>query len=62
MSTYERRANLAAAQPHEPALESVRPLAPVEARAPMLMGATSIESEPMNASSPMVVWVFLTPS
>ena len=33
MSTYEKRANLAAAQPHEPALESVRPLAPVEARA-----------------------------
>ncbi len=33
MSTYENRASLAAAQPHEPALASVRPLAPVEARA-----------------------------
>jgi hypothetical protein len=33
MSTYEKRANLAAAQPHEPALESVQPVAPVEARA-----------------------------
>lgn len=33
MSTYENRASLAAAQPHEPALASVRPLAPVDARA-----------------------------
>jgi len=33
MSTYEKRASLAAAQPHEPALQSVLPAAPVEARA-----------------------------
>lgn len=33
MSTYEKRASLAAAQTLDPALESVRPVAPVEARA-----------------------------
>ena len=33
MSTYEKRASLAALQTREPPLESVRPVAPVEARA-----------------------------
>ena len=33
MSTYEKRASLAAARPHEPALDPARTLAPVEARA-----------------------------
>ena len=33
MSTYEKRANLAATQVREPALETLRPVAPSEGRA-----------------------------